>query len=426
MNTEFDFSYLKVAREQLGLTQKEAANASGISQRDISQLESGLKKFFPLAYILFLNVNGVNLNILFSNTLNIQNLIPNRLGKIRSIDAESIQFNYSIFKIVRERAGFTQKQASERSGLSQRDISQLEAGLKKFIPFQFIQYLSLIKADLNEVFKYESTAISPIRTNSTISPTTPKKPDFSTQNRAPENRIFDNQLTIDTDYSRLKASEISPEITLKVDGVSIKSSNELTAPTIDFKPEPKEPSKPAVNPSTEKTPLPSSTRKTVAGNGIALVKTIGGKSYIDQIDQASYINSLPVVSIPGLETGMFRAFEISGREMEPLFFEGDIALGLKTDDLQTIKNNRLYIIVSEKRIIIRRIINCIKASNELILLTDNESVANEVIKADSIKEAWEFSVKITSSVDQLKNSFNELYFQLLKIQKDLDLIKSKL
>lgn len=96
------------------------------------------------------------------------------------------------------------------------------------------------------------------------------------------------------------------------------------------------------------------------------------------------------------------------------------------DDFNEIKNNHLYIIVNDKRIIIRRIINCIKASAELILLTDNETVANEVQKIAAVKEVWEFNLKITASVDQLKNSFNELYFQLLKIQKDLDIIKSKL
>ncbi|MNS55504.1 hypothetical protein D3C72_883400 [compost metagenome] len=150
------------------------------------------------------------------------------------------------------------------------------------------------------------------------------------------------------------------------------------------------------------------------------------KGYIQQLDKRDFIGSLSELSIPGLEAGDFRAFEITGREMEPLFFEGDLVIGVKLDDFNEIKNNHLYIIVNDKRIIIRRIINCIKASAELILLTDNETVANEVQKIAAVKEVWEFNLKITASVDQLKNSFNELYFQLLKIQKDLDIIKSKL
>ncbi|WP_133159382.1 LexA family transcriptional regulator [Solitalea longa] len=426
MNTEFDFSHLKVVREQLGLTQKEAANASGISQRDISQLESGLKKFFPLAYILFLNVNGVNLNILFSNNLNIQNLILNRLGRIRSINPDSIQFDYSIFKITRERVGLTQKQASDKSGLSQRDISQLEAGLKKFIPFQFIQYLSLIKADLNEVFKYETSGTT--STSSTLNNANLplKKPNFTVQNKAPENRIFDNQLSIDTGYSTHKGSENLPELTLKETPITSNSINLLSETVNSLSTVEKAPEKIEVKTKEELPIPPPPIPKQVLAKGVALVNVIHQKNYLERFTQTAFINSLPIISIPGIEAETLRAFEIAGREMEPLFFEGDLAIGVKTEDFESIKNNRLYILVTDKRIAMRRIINCIKASGELILLTDNESIANEVIKASSLKEVWEFSVKITSSVDQLKNSFNELYFQLLKIQKDLDLIKSKL
>ncbi|UKJ06392.1 helix-turn-helix domain-containing protein [Solitalea lacus] len=426
MYTDFDYSHLRVTREQLGLTQKEAANASGISQRDISQLESGLKKFFPLAYILFLNHNGVNLNILFSNTLNIQNLITNRLGRIRSIDPETIQFNYSVFKIAREKVGLTQKQASERSGLSQRDISQLEAGLKKFIPYQFIQYLMNIKADLNQVFSYsppepKNGISTPIQPN-----LQPKNPEFSVKNKTPENRIFETQLTIDTEYSKDNASEISPELSLKVDHITNHSNNELNDQLSIDKNEPV-----SAVPAKEVIPnLPQpkmvTKEKIKLEPGIPLIKKLNTKNYIELCADEDFLNNLPSIKLHDLENGIFRAFEVSGREMEPLFYEGDIAVGFKVDEFESMKNNGLYILVNNKRIILRRIINCIKASNELILLTDNETIANEILKINELKEVWEFQLKITSSVDQLKNSFNELYFQLMKIQKDLEVIKSKL
>lgn len=428
MNTNFEFSHLRVAREQLGLTQKEAANASGISQRDISQLESGLKKFFPLEYILFLNINNVNLNILFSNNLNIQNLIQNRLGSIRSLNPANIHFDYSIFKKARENAGFTQKQASDRSGLSQRDISQLEAGLKKFIPFQFINYLILIKADLNEIFKYSASA-SQVNASSTVNTKIPeKKLDFPVKNKASENSLFDSAPAIGKEYSTYKASEKTPELTIEIAENKDQPFNNLSVENITEKESEKTPEI-SVNESVQK-PEPVSpslsVKRNKTDNGIAVVNRHLVKSYIQQSDKRDFISSLPSLSIPGLESGDFRAFEVTGREMEPLFFEGDLVIGVKLDDFNDIKNNHLYIIVNEKRIIIRRIINCIKASAELILLTDNETIANEVQKIATVKEIWEFNLKITASVDQLKNSFNELYFQLLKIQKDLDIIKSKI
>lgn len=57
---------LRMARELLGYSQGKAAQeCSGISQRDVSQLEAGIKRFVPPVYMQFLNVRGIDLNSLF-------------------------------------------------------------------------------------------------------------------------------------------------------------------------------------------------------------------------------------------------------------------------------------------------------------------------------------------------------------------------
>lgn len=56
---------LRQAREQTGLNQAETAKASGITQKDISLLEGGKKKFIPPEYIHFLYNQGIDLNWLF-------------------------------------------------------------------------------------------------------------------------------------------------------------------------------------------------------------------------------------------------------------------------------------------------------------------------------------------------------------------------
>ncbi|MBS1942065.1 MAG: helix-turn-helix transcriptional regulator [Bacteroidetes bacterium] len=47
-------SRLKRARELLDLNQTEAAEKGGVTQRDVSQIESGVKKFIPTPYLSFL------------------------------------------------------------------------------------------------------------------------------------------------------------------------------------------------------------------------------------------------------------------------------------------------------------------------------------------------------------------------------------
>ncbi|GAA3934872.1 helix-turn-helix transcriptional regulator [Hymenobacter algoricola] len=57
---------LRAIRQQLGLTQAKAAEASGLSQRDVSQLENGRKEGIPKEYMQFLHSQGIDLNWLFT------------------------------------------------------------------------------------------------------------------------------------------------------------------------------------------------------------------------------------------------------------------------------------------------------------------------------------------------------------------------
>jgi len=65
------FNKLKLAREQLKLTQSDAARLSGITQRDVSLLESGKKEFIPTNYIQFLYKMGISLSYIYGDDDNI-------------------------------------------------------------------------------------------------------------------------------------------------------------------------------------------------------------------------------------------------------------------------------------------------------------------------------------------------------------------
>jgi len=86
-----NYSRLKEARLLLNLSQAEIADKSGVSQRDISQLESGKKIFIPTSYIQFLNHSGIDLNSLFSEgqTITMQAINANS-DKKRRMKLETI------------------------------------------------------------------------------------------------------------------------------------------------------------------------------------------------------------------------------------------------------------------------------------------------------------------------------------------------
>lgn len=68
------YKKIKEARELEGLKQSEMADILGISQNNISKLESGQAKFIPNSYIEFLASKGYDINTLFNDDLPLQKL----------------------------------------------------------------------------------------------------------------------------------------------------------------------------------------------------------------------------------------------------------------------------------------------------------------------------------------------------------------
>lgn len=65
------YNKLKSTRRVLSLSQSDIEIETGLSQRDISQLENGKKKFIPTAYIQFLNKKNIPLNLLFDDSFSL-------------------------------------------------------------------------------------------------------------------------------------------------------------------------------------------------------------------------------------------------------------------------------------------------------------------------------------------------------------------
>lgn len=86
------YSKLKSARRLLSLSQSEIESEVGLSQRDISQLENGKKKFIPTEYIQYLNKIGVDLDSLFDDEFSLelfQKRLSDKLSKTLS-DLDSV------------------------------------------------------------------------------------------------------------------------------------------------------------------------------------------------------------------------------------------------------------------------------------------------------------------------------------------------
>jgi transcriptional regulator with XRE-family HTH domain len=77
-------------------------------------------------------------------------------------------YNPSSLKKIRKQLGFTQSQLAREAGVSQRDVSQTESGVKKNIPEALIQYLNKSGVDVSELFALENSHFKPPKKKSPV------------------------------------------------------------------------------------------------------------------------------------------------------------------------------------------------------------------------------------------------------------------
>ena len=124
------YKKLKAAREMLGLNQRDAAKHANVSQRDISMLENGNKKFVPNEYIQFLNNNGIDINSIYDSknesvvTKN-GNLYGNLNEKINQLNEPEQQ--YGLLQKIREENELFKKKIEMLECRNQALIDALEA-----------------------------------------------------------------------------------------------------------------------------------------------------------------------------------------------------------------------------------------------------------------------------------------------------------
>ncbi|HZV71566.1 MAG TPA: S24 family peptidase [Saprospiraceae bacterium] len=143
------------------------------------------------------------------------------------------------------------------------------------------------------------------------------------------------------------------------------------------------------------------------------------------LDDPTYMQDLPSYQLPDpqFRSGSYRSFEIAGTSMEPTFRPNDIVIAAFIEPRyweQAIKNHQLYIIVTHQEVIIKRIVNRIKADKIVDCISDNEEFNMYSIPADEILEVWKVRMKITSHFEQPSSQVNSISQQLKAQQKMLE------
>ena len=122
--------------------------------------------------------------------------------------------------------------------------------------------------------------------------------------------------------------------------------------------------------------------------------------YVSELTNPSFIQNLPSFTLPDYKykVGTHRCFDVSGDSMEPTLFEGDkvVCSFIEPSLWETgVKDNYVYVIVTNDDIVTKRVSNQLKTNKSLDLISDNNYYESYMIPLSIIKEIWYVRAKIS-------------------------------
>jgi transcriptional regulator with XRE-family HTH domain len=162
-------------------------------------------------------------------------------------------------------------------------------------------------------------------------------------------------------------------------------------------------------------------------NIIHLVPVKAAAGYLAGYADTEFIDELNTFTLPMLSGGSYRAFEIIGDSMMPTP-SGSIIVGEKIDNIESVKNNAAYIVVSKSEgIVYKRVIKSNKNKSKLTLVSDNPAYQPYQVNTADVLEIWQAQVAINKvtqqqrwDVDSLVNLVNNIQDQVSSLKKKMN------
>jgi phage repressor protein C with HTH and peptisase S24 domain len=138
--------------------------------------------------------------------------------------------------------------------------------------------------------------------------------------------------------------------------------------------------------------------------------------YGGQLHDPVFMEELPSFTLPGekYKMGTYRCFDISGDSMEPTLFDGDqvVCSYIEKQYWDSLRDNYVYVIVSENDVVVKRAKNRIKDLLHLELFSDNNYYNPYIMQVEDIKEIWYVNVKISPFMPSPSHVRNALHHEL--------------
>lgn len=148
---------------------------------------------------------------------------------------------------------------------------------------------------------------------------------------------------------------------------------------------------------------------------IELVESKAEAGYLESAQDPEYIRDLPKIYFPKLPEGTYRGFEIRGESMLPMT-PGSIVICRYTENLQHVRNNKTYIVVTAQDGLVYKRVLKNSQKNTLVLQSDNPLYLPYEVAWAEIKELWEYHAHLSFS-DAKQDFESQLEVKLSDIQR---------
>jgi transcriptional regulator with XRE-family HTH domain len=160
---------------------------------------------------------------------------------------------------------------------------------------------------------------------------------------------------------------------------------------------------------------------------IPFVPVKAAAGYLAGYADPEFVDELNTFTLPMLSGGDYRAFEIVGDSMMPTP-SGSVIVGEKVENIDDVKTNATYIVVSRNEgIVYKRLIKTGRSKSKFTLVSDNPAYQPYNISAEDILELWQAQVVISKAsqqprwdVNQLANLVNNLQDQVSTLKKRMN------
>jgi transcriptional regulator with XRE-family HTH domain len=163
---------------------------------------------------------------------------------------------------------------------------------------------------------------------------------------------------------------------------------------------------------------------------VELVTQKASAGYLAGFEDPQFVKELPKINIPVLPRNKtYRAFEIQGDSMLPVQ-PGSIIFGEYVEDAGSIKNGKLYILVTASDgIVFKRVFNFADDEGKLLLVSDNRQYAPYAVNATDVLEIWSakayFSNQFPDTQQSTGASADQLAHTILSLQEEIKKLKKK-